>query len=74
MNPKTPAEWKRVTALAEACLLLDSARQYGLVTGGPQVNVDRCVEILDRGKALGYVPSRTEIDAAVERLVAELKE
>jgi len=37
-------------------LLLDSARQYGLVTGGPEIDVERCEEILTLGKARGIEP------------------
>jgi hypothetical protein len=65
-NPRTPAEWQEAVDGAEACLLLDSARQYGLIEGGPGVNVDRCVGILEHGRARGIVPT-TE---GVERMIA----
>ncbi|MDQ3562703.1 MAG: hypothetical protein M3436_00710 [Pseudomonadota bacterium] len=52
--------------IAEGVLVLDSARKYRLVTGVPKVNVDRCVKILNAGRARDIVPSPD----AVERFVA----
>jgi hypothetical protein len=49
-------------------LALDSARQYGLIKGGPEVNVARCVEILKRGRQLGITPAPD----AVEKFAQEL--
>ena len=57
MNPKTPAQWQEAVDLAHGCLCLDSARQYGLVQGGPGVDVERCADIIAKGKAMGIVPS-----------------
>lgn len=59
-DPQTPEEWQVAVDGANAALLVDSARQYGLITGGPIVNVERCIEILERGKALGYLPKEIE--------------
>ncbi len=70
-DPKTPAEWRVAAAFAQACLAIDSARQYGLITGGPGVNVGRCLEVLERAKARDVVPTRKEIDAAVDAMIAE---
>lgn len=53
--PRTPEQWQQAVDLAYACLWFDSAKQYGLVTGGPEVNVHRCDELLARGKAKGFV-------------------
>ncbi len=41
IDPSTPAEWQRA---------------YGLVAGGPEIDVDRCDEILRRGAGLGFTP------------------
>jgi hypothetical protein len=68
-TPRTPAEWQLVVDLAEACLLIDSARQYGLITGGPIVDVDRCVALLDRGRARGIVPVKAGVDQAIAAFV-----
>lgn len=67
-DPEMPDEWQRVVNFAEAFLLLDSAKAYGLVTGGPVVNTARCEELLERGRAQGIVP----IDADVQLLLEEL--
>lgn len=53
-DPQTNAEWQEAVDLASALLHLDSARQYGLVTGGPVVNVERCVQILADGAQRGF--------------------
>lgn len=66
-DPRTREEWQAAVDAAHACLCLDSARQYGLVTGGPAVDAARCAEILGRGKAMGIVPSPD----AIERLARE---
>lgn len=57
-DPETPAEWQIAVDAAWALLLLDAARQYGLVTGGPAANVDRCAAILAEGKRRGYTEGR----------------
>lgn len=56
-NPHTRAEWQEAVDLAEAGLAFVSARQFGLVTGGPTFNVDRCLELLERGRQLGIEPA-----------------
>lgn len=39
-------EWQEAVDGAYALLALDAARRYGLITGGPGVNVGRCRQIL----------------------------
>jgi hypothetical protein len=56
-EPKTREEWQNAVDLSEWLLHLDAARQYGLITGGLLVNDSRAMEILDRGKAQGILPS-----------------
>ena len=65
-DPRTPQEWQEAVDIAHGALALDSARQYGLVRGGPGVWVERAEEILRLGAAKGYKPSPN----AVERFVA----
>lgn len=67
-NPQTDGEWQDAVDAAEGALHLDSARKYGLVTGGPAVNVERCEEILRRGAHRGVAPR----PGAVERFVKDL--
>lgn len=56
-NPRTPIQWQEAVNLAYFLMLLHSARSYGLVTGGPDVQVDRCQQLLEEGRLLGYVPT-----------------
>lgn len=62
-DPTTPAEWQQAVDWSELFLRLDSARQYGLITGGPVVQVDRCVDLLARGKAQGIEPIAANVEA-----------
>lgn len=66
-SPHTPTEWQAAVDAAEACLCLDAARQYGLVTGGAVVNVARAVDLLRAGKVRGFEPAPD----AIERFIAE---
>lgn len=68
-DPETPAEWRAAVVMAEACVLLDSARQYGLVVGGPVVDVERCLALIERGRARGVVASVAELDAGISWIV-----
>jgi len=56
-DPTNPQEWQFAVDAAQFHLLLESARQYGLVGGGPEIDVARCNELLDRGRELGYIPA-----------------
>ena len=67
-EPRTRAEWQEAVDQAEFYLVLDSARQYGLITGGPEVNVDRCEEILKHGSNLGFQPSPDAIERCAKVL------
>lgn len=71
-NPRTPEEWQEAVDGAQACLLLDSARQYGLIEGGPGVNVDRCVGLLEHGRARGIVPTPEGVDRVIVAFAREL--
>lgn len=68
MRPVTPEQWQDAVDAAHALLTFEAARIYGLVEGGPEVNVERCVELLEDGKAMGVVPGAE----AVRRMVEEL--
>jgi len=66
-EPVTAQEWQMAVDGAEFVLLLDSAQQYGLIEWGGKVNAQRCVDILTRGEALGYVPA--PVDDLVKRFI-----
>lgn len=52
-DPETPEEWQAAVDMAHFYLCLDAARRYGLISGGPEIDVDRCEDILERGQARG---------------------
>lgn len=54
--PRSRAEWINASNLAYTLLCIDSARQYGLIEGGPQVNVEQCELIVERAKMRGIKP------------------
>jgi hypothetical protein len=65
-DPLSADEWQQAVDLAEMHLRLDSARQYGLITGGAVVNVDRCLELLAAGRARGIAPTAAGVDRALQ--------
>ena len=67
-DPKTPEEWQEAVNLAETLLLVDSARQYGLITGGPVIDINRCEFILRCGRQRGYRPEKRVVDSYVRGL------
>lgn len=67
--PATRLEWQQAADAAHGMLALESARLYGLVTGGPEVDVERCEQMIER--AWNEHRIRPAPDA-VERLVREL--
>jgi hypothetical protein len=58
-DPQNDAEWQEAVNAAHFLLCLDAARQYGLVTGGPEIDIDRCLTIVERGQVRGFVPTET---------------
>ena len=50
--------WQDLVDSAHALLTIDSCRQYGLVTGGPECDVERCRKVLEEGRAGGFSPRR----------------
>lgn len=67
-HPRTPEQWQEAVDLAEFYLHLDAARKYGLVKGGPEVDVARCEQLLARGARKGYKPS----DGCVQRITVQM--
>jgi hypothetical protein len=55
-EPETPEQWQWAVDAAHCLMLIESAKAYGLVTGGPTTKEARCIDILERGAALGYTP------------------
>jgi len=70
-DPQTREEWQWAVDAAHGALVLDSARRYGLVQGGPKVNVDRCQEILERGKKIDVWPSLDAVERYLQAMMRE---
>ena len=58
--PRTRRELQAAADAAEWALAVDSCRQFGLIEGGPEINVDRCLLILERAKTRGITPAKVE--------------
>lgn len=69
-EPKTREEWQEAADAAEGALALDAARKFGLVTGGPVVDVERCTAILDAAAEDWGVKPRLD---AIERYLQALR-
>jgi hypothetical protein len=69
LMPCTDGEWQDAVDAAHALLRLVSAdRDYGLITGAPEVDERRCLLILRIGAARGIHPSSD----ALERMIVEI--
>lgn len=65
-DPKTPEQWQQAVDLAAAARVLADCKMYGLIEGGPVIDVARCDEILDVGARLGVRPSKPTVELALE--------
>lgn len=66
-DPETLEEWKDAMIGAAAYLQIHAAIVYGFITG-PDVDADRCMDILERGRqlpGLAHWPPRHIVDEAV---------
>jgi len=65
-DPKSTAEWQEAVDAAAGLRALADCKMYGLIEGGPEIDVARCDEILERGRARGVRPSAPARDLAIE--------
>ncbi|MBI3796333.1 MAG: hypothetical protein HY268_05090 [Deltaproteobacteria bacterium] len=72
-EPRTQQDWQDAVDAAQGALALDAARQYGWVTGGPEVYVARCEDILRRGKSRGVLPTPDAIERFANGLLLTSK-
>lgn len=59
-DPQTPEEWQSAVDAAQIALTVEASRVYGLVEGGPVVNVARCLAIIEQGGERGILPDVTD--------------
>ncbi len=70
-EPETLDEWKDAMILAAAHLQIHAAIAYGFITG-PEIDVDRCEDIIERGRqraGLEHWPPRHIVDEAARSIV-----
>ncbi len=65
INPQTPEEWQNAVDAADALLHIHSAVCYGLVTGAPTINVERCEQLLENARRRGVTPSAGNVERYV---------
>jgi hypothetical protein len=56
VDPITDEEWQEVVNEIAVLRVIDAARQYGLITGGPELNHDRCYELLAKAREKDIYP------------------
>jgi hypothetical protein len=67
-DPHTAEEWQMAVDAAAGLRGIADCRMYGLLGGGPTINVARCDEILALGEARGVRPSKPAGDLMVDLL------
>jgi hypothetical protein len=73
-EPITETEWREAVLGACAMRLIHDAALYGLIEGGPKINVERCDELIEKGRARGIVFSRAEIETAAVAIIGEINQ
>jgi hypothetical protein len=56
--PATPSEWQEAVDLSCGLRALANCKMYGLLAGGPEIDHDRCDQLIAEGKRLGIGPSK----------------
>jgi hypothetical protein len=57
-DPNTPEEWQEAYDAALACRTIADCRMYGLLKGGPLIDLERCDRLIAAGEKRGLRPSR----------------
>lgn len=70
-EPENRSEWQLAVDAANALLLIHAARAYDLIKGGPEINPERCGDMLARGAAIGVLPSKGTPEAYAKGLMEE---
>jgi hypothetical protein len=58
-NAFASEDWQEIVDNAQFLLLIQSARDCGLIANGPEIDEKRCEYILKLGADLGYNPHST---------------
>ena len=73
-DPQTRDEWQEAVDCAFGLIALDSAKQYGLITGGPTVSMDLCEDMLKRGAERGIRPRSDAIEQLARAIAGRVME
>lgn len=69
--PTERRELQLAVNAASALLAIHSAREYGLLSGGPPADVAQCRRMLEHGQELGVTPTRRAIEEYVAGLARQ---
>lgn len=69
-HPQTAAEWQEAYDMAHVMRMLHDCKLYGLLVGGPTIDVQRCDYLIAQGNAMGLRTSRPALDLAVAYVTA----
>ena len=70
MCPNNHRDLRKTALAAEAYLLLAAARRHGFIESGPEVNVERCEDVIAQARAAGAIYTTDEIEEAALTLIA----
>lgn len=56
--PQSPDEWQLAADASHALLTIHAAQKYGLITGGPDVDIERCNLVLECASRRGITPAK----------------
>jgi hypothetical protein len=65
MRPATDRQWQDAADAAQLLMMIEVGRLHGLLTGGPEVDLQACFDILAEARTQGIFPSAP--DAALAR-------
>jgi hypothetical protein len=68
-EPETTKEWQEAVNLAELYSLVDSAIKYGLIDYSGKINIERCDDILERGRKRNIYPVKAQVDQLIQAFV-----
>jgi hypothetical protein len=69
-DPQTPEQWQDAVDGAAGFIAIESCKMYGLMKGGPKIDLARCKQILEHGAAKGITPSKSDTELALALIAA----
>jgi hypothetical protein len=69
-DPRSPSEWQEAADAASGLRAIADAKMYGLIAGGPAIDVARCDKILQEAARRGIRPSKPSHDLAIAMVKA----